>query len=81
MVELELSCGSEDGVEAGYLAQWLQSRLAMRVSELGPIKVLERRSLVTVPRERAGEASVMLGELSFGGTKVAVSGGTEPGKP
>jgi hypothetical protein len=72
MVELELSCGADDGVEADYLAQWLQSRLAMRVSELGPIRVHERRTIVTVPRERAGEASMMLSGLAFGDRKVEV---------
>ena len=73
MVELRLSCGSDDGVESDFLAQWLQSRLAMRVSELGPIEIGRSRTVITVPRERADEASLVLGGLTFGTRKVEVS--------
>ncbi len=73
MVELRLSCGSDDGVEADFLVQWLQSRLAMRISELGPIKIDRGRTVITVPKERADEARMILGGLTFGARKVEVS--------
>ncbi len=66
MVEIALGCGRDAGVKADYVAQWLQSRLAMRVSELGPIDVQDDSTVVTVPRERADEVVRILSDMSFG---------------
>jgi len=77
MIELLLDCGEELGVEAEYISHWLQSRLAMSPSDIGAISVEPRRCVVTVPRERAGEAAMMLRELEFGDHRVNVTDPTE----
>jgi ATP-dependent RNA helicase DeaD len=82
MVEVEMSCGREAGVERDYIAQWLQSRLAMRVSELGPIEVGDASTRITVPEERVEEAVRMLAELTFGECRpeVKIRSGAERGR-
>jgi hypothetical protein len=72
LVELKLNAGEKDGLDAGFLVQWLQSRLAMRVSEFGGVSVQETTSTVLIPQDRVSDATVMLGELRFGDKIVEV---------
>ena len=72
LVELKLNAGEKDGMDAGFLVQWLQSRLAMRVSEFGAVSVQETTSTVLIPQDRVSDATVMLGELRFGDKTVEV---------
>jgi hypothetical protein len=65
-----LNVGSYDGVDGDFLSQWLQGRLALRSSELGPVRVRERSTTVSVPSDRVGDAIGALSGLRFGGREV-----------
>jgi|GEM_PF-4478973 len=67
LVELRLNLGREDGLDGGFIIQWLQSRLAMRSSEFGPVKVFDHSAIISVPADRAVDAIGMLTGLNFSG--------------
>jgi hypothetical protein len=72
MSELRLNAGEKDGLDAGFLIQWLQARLAMRVSEFGSVMVNETTSTILIPQDKASDAAVLLADLTFGEKKVEV---------
>lgn len=65
-----LNVGSHDGVDGDFLGQWLQGRLALRASDLGPVRVRERSTTVLVPVDRVADAIGALSGLRFGGREV-----------
>ncbi|MBN1771587.1 MAG: DEAD/DEAH box helicase [Deltaproteobacteria bacterium] len=65
-----LNVGSYDGVDGDFLGQWLQGRLALRASELGPVRVRDRSATVSVPSDRVADAIGALSGLRFGGREV-----------
>jgi len=72
MAELRLNAGEKDGLDAGFLIQWLQSRLAMRVSEFGSVLVNETTSTILIPQDKAADATVVLSDLKIGEKKIEV---------
>lgn len=65
-----LNVGSRDGVDRDFLEQWLQGRLALRASDLGPVRVRDRSTTVLVPADRVADAIGALSGLRFGGREV-----------
>jgi hypothetical protein len=72
LVEVKLNAGKADGLDPGFLVQWLQSRLAMRASEFGAVQVFDSSSTVFIPQERVADATVILSGLRFGSKVVEV---------
>jgi ATP-dependent RNA helicase DeaD len=65
-----LNVGRYDGVDGDFLGQWLQGRLALRSSELGPVRVRDRSTTVLVPSDRVADTIGALSGLRFGGREV-----------